>query len=121
MSKSISFGRYMSTYDFVESNELGTEATELFGIDWEAESDVEQIQELIEYVGGKGIYVRHIEGLKSDEDIEVGYEENWTEIERLKTELEKYKNGYDELMCYWDSIGDEEKPLLHERLQKLGL
>lgn len=32
-----------------------------------------------------------------------------------------YKEGYNELMDFWDSISDEEKPLLDKRLKKLGL
>ena len=32
-----------------------------------------------------------------------------------------YKQGFDEVMCYFDSISDEERPKLHEKLQKLGL
>jgi len=35
--------------------------------------------------------------------------------------LERYRQGYNELMCYWDSISDEEKPKLAERLDKIGL
>ena len=127
--KSIEFGMYMSTYDFVNRNNLGTEATELFGINWEAEDDINQIEELIQYVGGKHIYVRHEDnGRRSDEDIKVYYDDNMATIEKLmdevvklKLEVEKYKSGFDEVMCYFDSISDEEKPLLSERLNKLGL
>ena len=32
-----------------------------------------------------------------------------------------YKEAYEEVMCYFDSISDEEKPKLLSRLQKLGL
>ena len=42
-------------------------------------------------------------------------------VNETNSELERYKQGYNELMCYWDSISDEEKPELHERLLKLGL
>ena len=120
--KSIEFGMYMSTYDFVNTNNLGTEATELFGINWEAEDDIDQIEELIKYVGGKHIYVRHVETTRhSDEDIKVYYDDNMATIEKLKSEVEKYKSGFNEVMEYFDSISDEEKPLLSERLNKLGL
>lgn len=33
----------------------------------------------------------------------------------------KYKKGFEELMCYFDSISDEEKPKISKRLEKLGL
>lgn len=33
----------------------------------------------------------------------------------------KYKKAYEELMCYFDSISDEEKPKLNEKLKELGL
>ena len=36
-------------------------------------------------------------------------------------ELAQYKQGFGELMAYWDSISDEEQPELNERLKKLGL
>ena len=119
--KEIKFGMYMSTYDFVEQNELGTEATELFGLNWEAEDDVDQIQKLIEYVGGKHIYARYIENLRSDEDIKVYFDDNMATIDKLNEELKKYKKGFEEVMCYFDSISDEEQPLLLERLKKIGL
>lgn len=35
--------------------------------------------------------------------------------------VSKYKQGYDELMCYFDSISDEEQPKLIKRLEKIGL
>jgi hypothetical protein len=127
--KSIEFGKYMSTYDFVSRNKLGTEATELFGMDWEAEDDVDQIQELIKYIGGKHVYVRSIEPTRrADEDMEVYFDDNMATIDRLKAEIEllkieakKYEDGFDEVMCYFDSISDEEQNELHDRLTELGL
>ena len=35
--------------------------------------------------------------------------------------LSKYYHGYNEVMKYFDSISDEEKPKLHKKLKKLGL
>lgn len=40
---------------------------------------------------------------------------------KIIAEVERYKTGYAELLCYWDSIADSEKPELHERLTQLGL
>jgi len=33
----------------------------------------------------------------------------------------KYKQAYDILMEYWDSLPEEEKPIIHEKLKELGL
>jgi len=35
--------------------------------------------------------------------------------------LIKYQYAYDILMEYWDSFPDEEKPIIHKRLEGLGL
>ena len=40
---------------------------------------------------------------------------------KLIGDVERYKRSYEELMCYWDSISDEQKPLLDERLKELGV
>ena len=34
---------------------------------------------------------------------------------------DKYEQGFNILMEYFDSLPDEEKPKIHERLKKLGL
>jgi len=39
-------GNYSSVHNFIDSNNLKEKAEELFGENWEAENDVEQIQEL---------------------------------------------------------------------------
>jgi hypothetical protein len=45
-------GNYYSTNDFVGTNKLEKEADSLFGKDWEAEDDANQILELANYLGG---------------------------------------------------------------------
>ena len=45
-------GNYYSTNDFVSVNKLEKEAEKLFGKDWEAEDDMNQLQELIDLKGG---------------------------------------------------------------------
>jgi hypothetical protein len=42
-------------------------------------------------------------------------------IQRATEELRKYYYGFNELMEYFDSISDEEKPILDKKLKKLGL
>jgi len=39
----------------------------------------------------------------------------------IVADLERYKSGYDVLSQYWDSISDEEQPIAHKQLNKLGL
>jgi hypothetical protein len=63
-------GYYNSTNGFVNQNNLHVEAEALWGKDWEPESDVEQIQELITSLGRKDLRVKFIEG-KEEDDIRV--------------------------------------------------
>ena len=65
--KTIIKQRYNSTYGFVESNELEKEAEELFGKNWEAEDDVNQIQSLINHLGHRDLLVSFIKGLQEDD------------------------------------------------------
>lgn len=41
------------------------------------------------------------------------------ELEKLKADLDKYKKAFQEMLCYFDSISDEEQPKLHKRLNKI--
>ena len=43
------------------------------------------------------------------------------ELRDTRKVVPDYKKGFEELMCYFDSISDEEKPKLNKRLNKLGL
>lgn len=62
-------GRYMSTYSFVGSNDLHDEAENLFGVDWEAEDDVNQIQTLLDAIHPNEYYVSLIPDCKYEDDI----------------------------------------------------
>ena len=42
-------------------------------------------------------------------------------IQIATQELGRYYYGFNELMEYFDSISDEEKPILHKKLVELGL
>jgi len=42
-------------------------------------------------------------------------------MEKRIKELENYEKGFYILMDYWDSIPDEEKVSVHEKLIRLGL
>ena len=41
------------------------------------------------------------------------------ELKQQKKDTVKYKKAYHEVMCYFDSISDEEKPKLLKRLDKI--
>lgn len=69
-------GRYTSTYGFVGLNGLEKQAEITFGKDWEAESDVEQIQELCDNIEKGRYHVNCIE-TRDDEDIIVRESDNW--------------------------------------------
>lgn len=92
----ISTMRYNSTYGFVNINGLEEQAEKCFGKGWEAESDVEQIRELIDFIGVKDLTVSFIEGLEEDDILvsendvkEADYKENH---EKLREILQKYGN-----------------------------
>ena len=40
-------------------------------------------------------------------------------LKQQKKETTKYKKAYTEVMCYFDSISDEEQPKLAKRLDKI--
>jgi len=42
-------------------------------------------------------------------------------IQRATEDLRKYYYGFNMIMEYFDSISDEEKPILHKKLVELGL
>lgn len=44
-----------------------------------------------------------------------------TSKDELLDMVDKYKEGYNILMEYWDSLPDEEKPKIHKKLEKIGL
>ena len=41
------------------------------------------------------------------------------DVKKLKKERDNYKEAYEEVMCYFDSISDEEQPKLAKRLSKI--
>lgn len=86
-------GRYMSTYSFVGENDLHDEAENLFGVDWEAEDDVNQIQTLLDVLHPNKYYVSLIPDCKYEDDILVTLkEEEELTIEKAKKFLRD--NGY---------------------------
>lgn len=90
-------GRYNSTYGFVVSNNLEKESKECFGNDWEAEDDVNQIQDLICFINKGKYLVSHIEHLDEDDILvtkveEITHEEIKDKHEKIRSVLMKYGN-----------------------------
>ncbi len=52
-------GSYSSIHDFIEQNKLEKEAQKVFGKNWEADNDIEQVQKLANHVSA-GYVVNHI-------------------------------------------------------------
>lgn len=69
--KEIQTGYYMSTYDFVSGNNLEDFAVILFGQNWEAADDVEQIERLCNVVSPDTYNVECIPQVSSEKDIRV--------------------------------------------------
>ncbi len=63
--------RYMSTYHFVAHNNLSDLANTIFGRGWEAEDDINQVQEICDKIQKGKYVVRHLNIPRIDEDIEV--------------------------------------------------
>ena len=62
---------YLSTDDFINSNDLEKEAQLILSEDWITEDDIKQIQLILDTLfGEKQYFVQCIEGLKSDYDIQ---------------------------------------------------
>ena len=78
MGIKIKYGRYMSTYGFVQENELEKVADKVLGKEWEAEDDVTQIQMICDYIKPDKYVVTHISGLKYEDDIEVRKMDDFT-------------------------------------------
>ena len=63
---------YLSTDDFINSNDLEKEAQLILGEDWITEDDIKQIKLILDTLfGEKQYFVQCIEGLKSDYDIQI--------------------------------------------------
>ena len=61
--------------------------------------------------------LKYQRNIKGKEDIVEQHEI----VRYLRDELTKYRDGFDILMEYFDSISDEEKQKVHERLKEIGL
>ena len=97
-------GRYMSTYSFVGENDLHDEAENLFGVDWEADDDVNQIQTLLDVLHPNKYYVSLIPDCKYEDDILVTLkEEEELTIEKAKQFL-KDNGFYTDTLWHIDDV-----------------
>ena len=65
-----------------------------------------------------------IEQLKKEGEHEwviLSIEKQLTQLDILKEELERYKKGFEIMICYFDSISDEEQPKVNKKLAILNL
>jgi len=90
--------RYMSTYDFVGHNNLSDLTNLIFGKGWEAEDDVNQVQEICDTIEKGRYLVRCLDIPRIDEDIEV------LDIKGHETLLTWYDNFVDYVMQYDSNV-----------------
>lgn len=83
-------GSYTSTYGFVGKNGLERQAEKLFGKDWEAEDDLDQIQILCNCISNEQYVVECIE-TRDDNDIVVREVDNWDELVKLASKRHNQK------------------------------
>jgi hypothetical protein len=72
-------GRYTSTYGFVGRNNLERQAEKIFGKNWVAEDDLDQIQLLCNCISNEQYVVESIE-TRDDNDILVREVDNWDKL-----------------------------------------
>ena len=85
-------GRYTSTYGFVGRNNLERQADQIFGKDWEAEDDLEQIQLLCDCISN-GQYIVNVIETRDDEDIIVREVDNWDELIKVVSKPQNKKQS----------------------------
>jgi len=72
-------GRYTSTQDFVDSNQLQAEAVKVLGKTWRDDGDdVWQIDHLLEHIRPNGFRVVFLEDCKFETDIQVRETDSFT-------------------------------------------
>jgi hypothetical protein len=82
-------GRYFTTNDFVQKHLLEERAEKTFGKDWEAQDDIEQVQELCDQICSGKYVVEFQEYCNINEDIIVRETDYWEEREKLMIQREK--------------------------------
>jgi hypothetical protein len=114
-------GNYYSTYAFVFKNNLEKIANKVLGKGWEAEDDVNQIQQIIDYMQIGNFSVNCNERLRCDEeDIEVRKisDLNTKDIDKAFTQLISLYDICDELEVYGDYKASK---MMRDKLSKIGI
>jgi gas vesicle protein len=114
-------GRYTSTYGFVGRNNLERQAEKIFGKDWVAEDDLDQIQILCDCISNEQYVVGSIE-TRDDNDILVREVDNWDKLiksgsqayntvqnkkQTIKTSIELLDDAYRIIMDLTKSHDDD--------------
>jgi hypothetical protein len=112
-------GNYYSTYDFVQKTKLSRVATKVLGKGWEAEDDVNQIQEIVNSLGDGKYSVVCSYPSAFDNDIIVTKISDTTnkDIDKAFTQLISLYDICDELEVYGDYKASK---MMRDKLNKIG-
>lgn len=112
-------GNYYSTYDFVQKTKLSRVATKVLGKGWEAEDDVNQIQEIVDSLGDGKYSVVCSYPSAFDDDIIVTKISDTTnkDIDKAFTQLISLYDICDELEVYGDYKASK---MMRDKLNKIG-
>jgi len=112
-------GNYYSTYDFVQKTKLSRVATKVLGKGWEAEDDVNQIQEIVNSLGDGKYSVVCSYPSAFDDDIIVTKISDTTnkDIDKAFTQLISLYDICDELEVYGDYKASK---MMRDKLNKIS-
>ena len=112
-------GNYYSTYDFVNQTKLSRVATKVLGKGWEAEDDVNQIQEIVNSLGNGKYSVVCSYPTAFEDDIIVTKISDTTnkDIDKAFTHLISLYDICDELEVYGDYKASK---MMRDKLNKIG-
>ena len=107
-------GRYTSTYGFVGNNGLEKQAEITFGKDWEAQDDIEQVQELCDQICSGKYVVEFQEYCNINEDIIVTETDHWEEREKLMIQREKLMDRLKWFNNFVDYVGNGDSNIYND-------
>tara|TARA_R110000868_G_scaffold261291_1_gene519378 strand:+ start:673 stop:1104 length:432 start_codon:yes stop_codon:yes gene_type:complete len=112
-------GNYYSTYDFVNQTKLSRVATKVLGKGWEAEDDVNQIQEIVNSLGnGKySVVCSYPTAFKEDIIVTKISDKTNKDIDKAFTQLISLYDICDELDVYGDYKASK---MMRDKLNKIG-
>jgi len=112
-------GNYYSTYDFVNQTKLSRLATKVLGKGWEAEDDVNQIQEIVNSLGnGKySVVCSYPTAFKEDIIVTKISDKTNKDIDKAFTQLISLYDICDELEVYGDYKASK---MMRDKLNKIS-